>query len=204
MTTPPLTPPELTPPRLTPARAVPLRDTPQLYGKVSRLLHWLMAALILWQLLGMGLRLIFGRQPFVSFFVGSHQMVGTVIFALVVLRVIWALANRGSRPAHGAGLIGIASRLGHLALYLLMFAVPLLAIIRSWGSTRGFAPFGFTIFPPQAEEVVWATSLGSLLHGELAWVMAALIAGHVLMVGVHQAMWRDGTLFKMAGRRRAG
>ncbi len=185
------------------ASPIPLRDTSRVYGRISRLLHWTIAALILWQLLGMGLRLIFGRQPFVGFFVGSHQPVGTVIFVLVLIRFVWAIANRGNRPAHGAGLIGIASRLGHLALYALMLIVPSVAILRAWGSTRGFAPFGFTIFAPRTEEVAWATGLGSALHGELAWVMAALIAGHIVMVGVHEGMWRDGTLAKMAGRRRA-
>jgi cytochrome b561 len=160
--------------------SIPMRDTPLLFGRVTRSLHWLMAALMLWQFLGMGLRLIFGRQPWLGYFVGSHQMIG-----------------------NGAGLIGLAARLGHLALYVLMLVVTIVAILRAYGSTRAFAPFGFEIFPARSEEITWMTKLGGALHGELAWLLGALILGHVFMVGVHEAMWRDGTLARMLRYRRA-
>ncbi|ATQ55484.1 cytochrome b [Paracoccus yeei] len=182
---------------------LPLRDTQAVYGRVTRVLHWSIAALMAWQFLGMGLRLILGRTPVVSFFVGSHQKVGTVLFLLILARIGWALSNRRSRPDHGAGLLGRAATAGHLALYLAMLIVPTAALLRAWGSERVFAPFGFQVFPAQMPEIGWAVSIGNALHGELAWIMLALIAGHVVMVGLHESMWRDGTLARMAGRRRA-
>ncbi|OWJ77962.1 cytochrome b [Haematobacter genomosp. 1] len=184
-----------------PSPTVPLRDTPTVYGRVTRVLHWSIAALVLWQLFGMTLRLIFGRQPVVSFFVGSHQPVGTVLFGLILLRVIWAFANRGNRPSHGAGLVGVGARLGHLALYTVMLVVPSVALLRAWGSDRVFAPFGFQVFPARTTPVEWAVGLGDALHGELGWVLALLILGHVVMVGLHEGMWRDGTMARMAGSR---
>lgn len=183
------------------ADRVPLRDTPRLYGTVTRALHWAMAALILWQFAGMALREIFGRQPWLSPIVGSHAPVGTILFVLVLLRALWALANRRNRPAHGGGLLGRAAAAGHALLYLLMLAVPALGLLRAWGSDRGFAPFGIPLFAPKSPEVAWTDALAGALHGELAWLLLALIAGHVVMVGIHQAMWRDGTLARMAGRR---
>ncbi|WP_374302406.1 cytochrome b [Paracoccus sp. (in: a-proteobacteria)] len=185
----------------TPATRVPLRDTPQVYGKISRVLHWTMAVLILWQFFGMGLRAIFGRQDWLAPFVGSHAPVGTVLFVLVILRALWALANRRNRPAHDGGLLGKAATAGHALLYALMLAIPGLALLRAWGSDRAFAPFGFQIFSAKTPEVEWTGNLAGALHGELGWFLLAVIAGHVLMVGVHQAMWRDGTLARMAGRR---
>ncbi len=187
-----------------PSRSLPWRDTERVYGQVTRLLHWSIAALMLWQFLGMGLRAVLGRTPLVSFFVGSHQPVGTVLFLLIVLRVGWALANHGRRPDHGPGFQGLAARLGHLALYLVMVVMPVAALLRAYGGERAFAPFGFEIFPAQQPPIVWMVSAGEALHGELAWLLLALIAGHVVMVGVHEGMWRDGTLARMAGRRRAG
>lgn len=197
----PMPPTERSVTMLSPSPTVPLRDTAAVYGRITRLLHWSIAALVLWQLLGMTLRLIFGRQPLVAFFVGSHQPVGTVLFGLIVLRVGWALANRGNRPAHGTGLLGFGARLGHLALYAVMLAVPFAALLRAWGSDRAFAPFGFEIFPAQVPPVGWAVGIGDALHGELGWVLALLILGHVAMVGLHEGMWRDGTLARMAGSR---
>lgn len=186
-----------------PTASLPLRDSAQLYGRITRLLHWGIATLILWQFLGMGLRLMLGRTPLVSFFVSSHQKVGTVLFALIVLRSVWALVNRKQRPLHGVGLMGMAARLGHLALYALMLLIPVAALLRAYGSERVFAPFGFQIFPAQTPEIAWMVGIGEALHGEMAWVLLALIAGHVLMVGIHEGMWRDGTLSRMAGRNRA-
>lgn len=183
-------------------RSLPLRDTPEVYGAVTRVLHWSIAALILWQFFGMGMRLIFGRTDFVSVLVGTHQPVGTVLLVLIVLRVIWAISNRGNRPAHGAGLIGLAAKLGHLSLYLAMVMVPVSAVLRAYGNDRPFAPFGFEIFPAQPEAIGWMVTLGDAVHGELAWGMGVLILGHVAMVGLHEALWRDGTLAKMVRRKR--
>lgn len=185
-------------PRLT--SPLPLRDTALTYGRVTRLLHWTIAALMLWQFTGMGLRLILGRHPVAGFFVSRHQMVGTVLFLLILLRILWALSNRGNRPDHGAGLIRIAAKAGHGFLYLAMLIVPLAGIIRAWGGTRAYAPFGFEIFPARDADIPWAVALGDAVHGELAWIMGLLILGHVAMVAVHEILWRDGTLARMTGR----
>lgn len=184
--------------------SLPLRDTDHVYGRITRFLHWTIAALMLWQFTGMGLKLALGRHPVAGFFVGAHQKVGTVLIVLIVLRVLWALANRGNRPDHGPGVVALAARFGHLLLYAVMVIVPVAALLRAYGSERVFAPFGFQIFPAQVPEIGWMVRVGESLHGEMAWLMLALIAGHVLMVGVHEGMWRDGTLSRMAGRRRAG
>lgn len=183
---------------------LPLRDTDRVYGKVTRLLHWSIAALLAWQFVGMGLKLALGRHPVAAVFVGSHQKVGTVLFLLIALRLAWAFANRGHRPDHGAGALGLAARFGHLLLYAVMVIVPVAALLRAYGSERGFAPFGFQVFAPQLPEIGWMVRAGDALHGEMGWLLLALIAGHVVMVGLHEGMWRDGTLARMAGRRRAG
>lgn len=178
-------------------------DTETKYGLVTRLLHWSIAGLIIWQFIGMGLRLLLGRHPVAGFFVGSHQWIGALLCVLIVVRVVWALINAGNRPPH-AGVVGLAAKAGHGVLYLLMLAVPVLAILRAWGGTRGFAPLGLQIFPPRAEgsEIGWAVDAGNLLHGELAWVLGAVVLGHIVMVGVHEGLWRDGTLGRMLGRPR--
>lgn len=179
------------------------RDTPQHYGTITRILHWMMAGLILWQILGMTLRLLFGRTPVVAFFVGSHATVGFMLMGLVLLRAAWVFVNRGNRPPHAPGMVGLAARAGHVALYGLMLTIPALALLRAWGNTRPFAVWGIEIFGPREAEIGWAVQVANLLHGELGWLLAALIAGHVLMVAVHEGLWRDGTLAKMAGRRQA-
>lgn len=183
-----------------PSARLPLRDTPQVYGLITRTLHWTIALLLVWQFLGMGLRIIFGRQPFVSFFVQWHQPIGTILFVLIVLRIIWALSNISNRPPHGTGFRGFAVRAGHGLLYLAMLVIPSVALLRAWGSDRVFAPFGFQIFDAKVPPIDWTASLAGAVHGELAWVLGVMIIGHVVMVAVHEGMWRDGTFARMAGR----
>lgn len=176
------------------------RDNGLTYGKITRLLHWSMAAIFAWQFLGMGLKLALGRTPIVSFFVGTHASLGLVLMFLAVLRAIWGLLNLRNRPMQEAGLIGTAAHLGHLALYALILCVPLLAILRAYGSQRGAGFFGVPVIPGAPEKVEWMVTLGNSAHGLLAWTLLALVAGHIGMVVVHRHVWKDDVLAKMAGR----
>ncbi|MBB1490544.1 hypothetical protein H5395_03135 [Paracoccus sp. MC1854] len=93
--------------------------------------------------------------------------------------------------------------LNHAVLYAVMLAVPTITLIRTYGSNRDFAPFGFTIFAAQEPPIGWMVNPGGLLHGEPGWLLSILIAGHIVMAGAHESIWRDGTLARMRGRRRA-
>ena len=175
-------------------------DSATRYGRISRWLHWGMASLFAWQFIGMGLRLALGRTPVVSLFVGSHASVGLLLMLLVLLRGAWGLANRGRRPSHGAGWLGRAALAGHAGLYLLMAVVPLLALVRAYGSGRAFMWFDTVpVFAagPKNETLM---APASLLHGPLAWVLLALVAGHVGMVLLHRWLWRDDVAQRMIGR----
>ena len=178
-----------------------IMDSPARYGAVTRLFHWSIATLILWQLLSMALKNTLGRENAVAgFMTGTHGAVGFVTFVLVVLRVLWALANLGRRPGH-AGLAGLAAKLGHLMLYVLMIVVPGVALLRAYGGERAFSVFGIQIFAPRAPDQVNQTlvDLGSNWHGELAWLLAGLILGHVVMAVIHTALMKDRTMARMAG-----
>lgn len=163
-----------------------LLDGKEKYGLVSRLLHWGMAALMAWQFTGMILLAILGKTPLVKFFLGTHGNIGVLLLTLAALRAIWALSNASRRPAA----INSMARLGHLVLYGLLLIIPTLSLIRSYGSGREFAPFGIP-FWGASEKIEWMVDLGDLLHGELAWVLLALIAGHIVMAMWHRTVKRD-------------
>ncbi len=180
------------------------RDTPEGYGLVTRLLHWVMALIMLWQFTGMILRMILGRTPLMAFWVGSHQSVGTVLLALILLRLAWAAANRRRRPAHGRGAAGRAALIGQGMLYALMLIVPTLAFLRALGGGRGYAFFGHQVVPRSGVRTEWMAAPADLLHSGLAWLLLALILGHAAMALVHHFVWRDGVLLRMAGRPQPG
>ncbi len=174
-------------------------DSPQRYGLITRLLHWGMAALFAWQFLGMGVKLVLGRHALTAFWVGTHKPVGTLLMLLILVRGLWGLSQWRQRPPHPHTLVGRAAVAGHALLYALMFYVPAVALLREYGSGRGFAPWGIPLFPATGEQIAWMLAPANLSHGLLAWTLLAVVAGHVAMVAVHQWLWRDATLEKMSG-----
>jgi cytochrome b561 len=171
-------------------------DRPQGYGRVSRTLHWLMAALFAVQFLSAILRFIDRDMALSKTVWGVHYTLGFSLLVLVALRAIWGVMNLRTRPPHGHGLIGLASLGGHLALYALMIFVPAIGLLRVYGGGRGFEVFGFQIFQPGARnEALMAP--GHLLHGPAGWALLALVAGHILMVFVHKYLWREDILGRM-------
>lgn len=181
---------------------MPWFDTPDRYGLVSRALHWGMAALFAWQFAGMLVRLTVGRAPITAFMVGSHASIGTLLFLLLLARAGWALVNRRRRPGHPRGVLGRAALLGHLALYAAMLVVPVLALLRAYGSGRPFAVFGLPLLPGGRERIEALMAPANLLHGNLAWLLLALVGGHVAMVALHRWRWRDDVWARMGGRLR--
>lgn len=175
-------------------------DTPERHGLVTRLLHWAMALILLWQFTGMALRLVLGRTPLMAFWVGTHQSVGTLLLGLAVIRLGWALANRGARPVDERTPLGWSAVAGQRALYVLMLIVPLLAVLRALGGGRGYAVFGYQVVERTGVRIPWMVAPAELLHGRLAWLLLALILGHAAMALVHHFVWRDGVLLRMAGR----
>jgi cytochrome b561 len=84
-----------------------------------------------------------------------------------------------------------------------MLLVPGLALLRAYGSGRAFSPFGVPLFPGfPGGPIGWMTAPAHAAHGLLAWLLLALIAGHVVMALAHRLIWRDDVLQRMAGRAR--
>lgn len=179
-----------------------LNDSARRYGKLTRILHWTMALLFAWQFGGMIVKELLGKTPLVGFWVGTHASVGTLLLVLLMVRALWGLSQMSHRPPYHSGVIGLAARLGHLGLYALMLIVPALALLRMFGSGRGARLFGVQLQQGGGEKVDWMVAPASLLHGTLAWVLLALVAGHVAMVFVHRFIWRDDVASRMIGRAR--
>lgn len=181
-----------------------LVDSPDRYGRISRALHWGMAALFGLQLLAVTAHALLDRENAVRQIVWKfHSPLGVTLAVLVVLRVFWALANRRRRP-RTRGRIGRIARAGHLVLYALMVTIPAIAILRAYGGGRGLVLGDLRLLPASGIERRWMMAPADLLHGYLGWALFALIGGHIAMTLVHQAIWRDGTLARMIGPRRRG
>lgn len=166
------------------------------YGRVSRLLHWGMAALFGVQFITAIAHFAFPDTALEAAVWGTHKPLGALLMLLIVLRLVWAVVDRTRRPAS----VNLAASLGHLALYALMVAVPLVALLRQYGSGRAFAPFGIPLMPGFEGEIEWMTAVGGIFHGLLGWVLLALIVGHVGMALLHRRMAGEDVLVRMLPR----
>lgn len=174
-------------------------DRTDRYGLVTRTLHWGMAVLFVAQFLAAAARLLLPRENAVREALWSyHPTLGMTLFLLVLIRGMWGLANLPRRPPH-SGALGRAAVAGHVAIYALMIVVPATRILAAAGSERGLAYLGMVIVPPREAEIAW-TQIPAEWHGEMGWMLALLVLGHIAMATIwHQAIQRDGTLKRMAG-----
>lgn len=174
-------------------------DQSDQYGTISRVLHWGMALLFLAQFASAAAHWALPRENVLREALwGYHTDLGLTLLLLVFLRGAWGVANIARRPAHPDAL-GRAALAGHLAIYALMIIVPSVRVLSAAGGTRGLSFWGVEVLQPRALEIAW-TQIPSEWHGELGWVLAALILGHAGMALFwHGLVKRDGTLQRMIG-----
>ncbi len=174
-------------------------DNATRYGTVSRVLHWGMAALFAAQFTSAAARALLPRDNALRDALWSyHTTLGTTLFLLVLLRGIWGIINMSRRPQH-EGRFATAAKFGHLTLYFLMILVPATRILAAAGSERGLTYLGMEIFPPREAEIAW-TQIAAAWHGEMGWLLAILVIGHIAMaIGWHHLINRDGILRRMIG-----
>lgn len=169
-------------------------DSDNRYGLVSRAIHWLMAALLIFMLLSE-----VWMEAFEEIGGGSgmplHQGIGLALGALLVLRLFWRLVNWGQiRPPERWRM---AAKLGHIALYGLMLALPLTGLFSTLGSGHGLHPFGLTLIE-RGPEIEWMEEIGEDAHEVMANLLWFVLAGHVLAALLHHHVVGDNTLRKMA------
>lgn len=180
----------------------PWHDTPERYGRISRLLHWLTAALVIIQLTVTISWGIFGKTPWTVQLaqVAPHGAVGLMILIVIVIRSLWRFHQRHQRPALDKHFSGRIAHAVHHLFYILLWLIPGLALLRHYGRNRALEFYNIELIPAAGREISWLMTPADLLHGVMAWLLLALVIGHVAMVGVHQWLWKDKTLNKMAGR----
>src|SRR5690606_16538150 len=81
-----------------PRRLSMISDSRERYGRISKILHWVMAFLIGWQVLKFGDRISEGEHWVGQTLVPWHVSIGVLLLCLVVLRMLWALSQRTHRP----------------------------------------------------------------------------------------------------------
>jgi cytochrome b561 len=170
-----------------------------------RIAHWLSAALVI-SLLVLGAVMVFAiADPARRFQLTQiHKPLGILALVLTGARLCCRLCSSAPKVAPTSRLAALAAKAAHLALYLLLFLMPLsgwLMVtstpIRIPVSLFGPIDLPFPLAPDLATYQAARTT-----HLVLSIVLALLVAVHTGAAMVHQFLWRDGTLARIwrAGR----
>lgn len=178
-----------------------LKNTPERWGGVSQLLHWLVVVLILtmaWLGLTMG-DLPNGPGKIQTY--ALHKSIGITILALVALRLLWRLYAGTPRPVPGSPRWQerIAS-LTHFAIYALLFAIPLSGWVLNSAAGFPLQWFHLVNLPYIVEKNHDLHELAEEAHEIMFWLLALLVVAHAGAAFYHHLFQRDATLARMLPR----
>jgi len=168
------------------------------YTRTAKSLHWLMAILF-FGLLALGFYMHdLPLSPDKLKLYSWHKWAGVTVFLLVWLRLFWRVTHRPpALPESMPKLMQFAAHAGHLALYLLMIAIPLSGWLMS--SAKGFQTVWFGVLPIP-DLLGKDKELGALLaevHEALNLLFVLVILGHVGAALKHHFIDKDDILTRM-------
>jgi cytochrome b561 len=171
------------------------------YTAVAISLHWLLAVLLLGMVaLGFTMHDLH-LSPLKLRLVNWHKWTGVSVFLLAVLRLAWRAGHAPPQPPAGMSpLLRVAAKGLHLALYALMFLIPLSGWVMS--SAKGFQTVWFGVLP-LPDLVRKDPALGDRLlelHETLNLLLLLLVAGHLGAALKHHFIDRDDVLVRMLPR----
>ena len=169
------------------------------FSGTQRVLHWLMAIMVL-AMLFIGVSMVSTLKPRFLILISIHKPLGIAILVLALLRL-------GVRLRLGAPKLpddlprtqALAAQLSHLVLYALLIAMPLVG----WGmlSAGGYpvvlyGSFHLPAILPHDDQL---HAILRTTHTVLAYMFFATILLHVTAALFHALIRRDGVFRAMAG-----
>ncbi len=165
------------------------------YAARLRILHWLIAGLVLatWPL---GLMIGFVKDDVKLDFYLVHESLGFLVLWLMLLR-IGARLTSGAPLVEAPALEKAAAHTVHGLLYVFLIIMPVSGFLAT--NAHGFPLnwFGlFTVWSPIGKSPDIAFTL-SAIHEWSAWILLALFALHFAAVIFHHVIRRDRTLYRI-------
>lgn len=183
-----------------------MRQDPQ-FSIVSRLLHWLMAVLVL-AMLFIGVGMVSTVSERYRLLVSIHEPIGMAILVLIVIRILNRLISPPPLlPADMPQWQKFAAQLSHLVLYVLMLLLPLVGWAMLSAARYPIMLFGGFVLPPILPHDATLAAGLRRLHTWLALLLFATFLAHLGAALFHKLIRRDGVFTSMMpwrARRAAG
>ncbi len=178
-----------------------LKNTPDRWGGVSQLLHWLVVVLILTMAyLGLTMGDLPNGPDKIQTY-ALHKSIGITILGLVVLRLLWRLYAGTPRPVPGSPrwqerIAGLT----HFAIYALLFAIPLSGWVLNSAAGFPLQWFHLVNLPYIVEKNHDLHELAEEAHELMFWLLVVLVVAHAAAAFYHHLFQRDATLARMLPR----
>lgn len=171
------------------------------YSAVAQALHWATAVLVL-------VTFIYGPggseqrvySPARDFDRQLHETLGLSVLALVAIRLTWSMVDTRPNPPQVAHWMAIAAKVVRVALYLLLFGIPLTAIAGAWLEGHPLTLLAGVEIPPV---VALSHDTGATIASIHTWLGDTImwIAGlHALAGLYHHVVLKDDVLLSMLPR----
>jgi cytochrome b561 len=172
------------------------------YSAPTKGIHWLTAVLVLITFIygpgGSEQRVYSAARDFDR---QLHETLGLCVLALSVARLLWLPFDARPEPVLAAPWMARIARTAHLALYMLLFALPITAISGAWLEAHPVTLLGPVVVPPLFGE---SHALGAgiaKLHTWLGDAIVWLAGAHAGAALLHHYVLKDGVLRSMLPRR---
>ncbi len=163
-------------------------------------LHWIMAAMVIGMfLLGLYMTSLEYVDPWYTRAPHLHESFGLVVFALLVIRTIWTLANKKPALVPMPAWERLAAVTVQRLFYLLLFGVTISGYLIPTADGRGIDLFNWGEVPAVISYIGRQEEIAGTIHRVAAWSTIALVLLHSLAALKHHFIDRDETLLRMLG-----
>jgi cytochrome b561 len=172
------------------------------YDATTILLHWLTAAIVLFQFLSAEFWDFFSR-PEKHLLILSHMSLGVLLTAILVLRLTWRFFFGRKISEENPTILDRSASALHFLLYALLAAQMPLGFFTRWTDNHPLNVFGLLIPSPVGPCSKATGQFVDQIHDINAWIIMGLAAVHSLAALIHHFVWHDEVLRRMLPRRRA-
>ncbi len=175
-----------------------LRNSYDAWGSVAKFLHWSMLALIVMQVaLGWAAELWRLSPTKLDLFIW-HKSTGILLLLLALIRIAWRIVNPSPRaPAKLSGWERVAASASHIALYILIVAIPVSGWVVNSAANIPLNVFWLFALPDITAPSKSLAELAARVHFGLYVTLSILLCLHIGAALWHHFVRRDDVLVRL-------
>lgn len=169
------------------------------YSLAVKFMHWLMA-IILISLLAVGNHMTtLDEGPYKLLIYDLHRIIGCLVLVLLVIRIFIRILTKAPPPLNS----GLQLRLSqgiHLALYLLMFIMPVSGFLMTQASGQSINLFGLLVLPQLLTEDHDLATRFQSTHEILSYLFWIFLTIHVVSAFYHHFILNQAIFRRITGK----